>query len=349
MKKNVFFILIFLIIIGVWGDLLAAPASGKRKKKSTTAEAAANADSIAAANAAADSIARLAASAAAANTVTATADADTSAPIPYSMLADSAVAITDNFSLDSTRPVDGFYKQTTLRGAKPFMIPTTSINNIKKYKRIWRQIDLNDSVNAVFKIPDEELMRILVEAVKAGKIIAYKDDEFKKAYTYNEMMKQFVRSIEVPTTDSTGATVMVKSQTEFKPASVKKYEIKEDLYFDKVHGKLITEIISFAPVTPLMTSDGSDAGTDTHPFYLNFVQLRRLLAGREVTDLKRDISNMSYDDLLITGNFHSQIIKEANPADKYIKDIYPDPADQLKESQRIEQEIRNYQKSLWKY
>jgi len=58
---------------------------------------------------------------------------------------------------------------------------------------------------------------------------------------------------------------------------------------------------------------------------------------------------MSYDDLLITGNFHSQIIKEANPADKYIKDIYPDPADQLKESQRIEQEIRNYQKSLWKY
>ena len=342
MKKNFISAAAFLLFIGVSGVLLAHPAPKKKKKKKDTTSEVAATDSTTA-KASADSLKALAANASGAD------NGDTSAKIPYALLADTSIVLMDDFALDSTRPVDGFYKQTTLRGAKPFALPTTSINNIKKYKRIWRQIDLGDSVNAIFKIPDEELMRILVDAIKAGKIIAYKDDEFKKAYTYNEMMKQFIRSVDIATTDSLGNQTIVKSKTEFKPGQVKKYEIKEDLYFDKVHGKLITEIISFAPVTPVLTSTGDDAGTETHPFYLNFNQLRKLMAGREVTDLKRDISNMSYDDLFITGNFHSMIIKEANPSDKSIKDMFADPADQLKESKRIEQEIRNYQKSLWKY
>jgi gliding motility associated protien GldN len=336
MNKKITFAAIALLFIGLSSAVIAHPAPGKKKKKKKT-EQVANTDSLTASKSA---------DTAKAMVVT---DPHDTAQIPYAMLADTSIQVMDDFTLDSTRPVDGYYKQTTLRGAKPYALPTTSINNIKKYKRIWRQIDLTDSVNAIFKIPDEELMKILVEAIKSGKIIAYKDDEFKKAYTYNDVMKQFVRDVDVPTTDSLGNQTVTKSKTEFKPAQVKKYEIKEDLYFDKVHGKLITEIISFAPVTPVLTSTGDDAGTETHPFYLNFVQLRRLLASREVTDLKRDISNMSYDDLLITGNFHSMIIKEANPADKSIKDMYSDPADQLKESKRIEQEIRNYQKSLWKY
>ena len=344
MKKNIIFTVIFFLFIGISGDLLLAnpaPAHKKRKKSKKSMMAQMDADSIAA-RASADSAAKMA-------TTTAANDIDTSAKVPYALLADTSIVAMDDFSLDSSKPVDGFYKQTTLRGAKPFALPATTINNIKKYKRIWRQIDLSDSLNAIFKIPDEELMKLLVDAVKTGKLVAYKDEEFKKAYTYNEMMKQFIRDVDVPTTDSLGNQTVVRSRTEFKPGQVKKYELKEDLYFDKVHGKLITEIITFAPVTPVLTSTGEDAGTETHPFYLNFIQLRKLLASREVTDLKRDISNMSYDDLLITGNFHSQIIKEANPADKSIKDSYPDPADQLKESKRIEQEIRNYQRNLWKY
>jgi gliding motility associated protien GldN len=260
-------------------------------------------------------------------------------------------AIVNDIMLDTTRPVDGFYKATSLRGAKPFAFPKENKNNIKFYKRLWREIDLTDSVNKLFAVPGETLMQLIMDAIKYGKLIPYSDEGFKSQLSYKKILKIFTDSAIVPIFDSvTGEQIGTKTVfNDFNADSVTKFEIKEDIYFDKTRGRVITQIIGLAPVRKLKSSTGELLG-EQHPFWLYFPQCRNLFAAKEVIDPQRDIYNISYDDLFIQRNFKTRIVKESNPADLRIKDKYPsDERKQKWEADRIERELNNYKKNLWKF
>lgn len=255
-----------------------------------------------------------------------------------------------SFNLDSTKPVDGMYKNPVLRGARAFAFPTPNKYNIKFYKRIWRIIDLNDSVNKIFCTPGETMMQIIMEAIKAKKIIAYKDEGFKARLTHKQVMKSFEDSTIVPVIDTvTGEQIGTRAVfNPFNPDSITKFEIKEDIFFDKIRGKVTTMIVSLAPIRKVKSSDGIVLG-EQHPFYLYFPQCRNLFAAKEIYDTQRDIYNISYDDIFATRNFKTVIVKESNPADLRIKDKYPDDEAAAKEAERLEKGIDGYKKNLWKY
>lgn len=261
----------------------------------------------------------------------------------------SSLAYTD-LTLDSTRPVDGFYKIPLLRGAKPFALPAENKYDIKFYKRLWRTIDLTDSLNKIFAMPGETLMGVIMDAIKAEKLVPYADEKFTSRLTYTKLMKKMSDSSVVPEFDSTGVQIGSHAVfNAFNPESITKFEIKEDIFYDKVHGRLITQIVGLAPVLKIKTSAGDYVGT-THPFWLYFPQCRYPFASREAYDTQRDIYNVSYDDVFIQHNFKTQIVKESNPEDISIEAKFPnDEEKQKKESDRIENELRNFQKNLWKY
>jgi len=328
--------------------MLQAQSTPHKKKKThhpSAAQAKAKKDSLAAV-AHADSMAKLAVVAAQppADNI------DTSIHVTDMLVADtSSLAYTD-FNLDSTRPVDGFYKIPMLRGAKPFALPTENKFDIKFYKRLWRTIDLTDSVNKMFATPGETLMGIIMDCIKAGKLIPYADEKFTSRLTYEKLIRKMSDSSIVPEFDSTGVQIGSHSVfNAFNPESITKFEIKEDIFYDKVHGRLITLIVGLAPVLKIKTSEGDYVGT-THPFWLYFPQCRYPFASREVYDTRRDVYNVSYDDVFIQHNFRTQIVKESNPEDMYIEAKYPnDEEKQKQESDRIEKELREFQKNLWKY
>ncbi len=339
MKKYVLVGLVAALSFGVMH--LSAQTSSKKKKKKT--EKKVNTDSIAAARAA-DSIAAAAAAAAAATPPPAEDN-------PFADLVSNDTGFKDDFSLDTSKPFDGYYKQKNLLGAKPFAFPKENKNNIKFYKRIWREINLTDSVNKIFAMPGETLISLIMDAIKYNKLIAYQDESFKKQLTYAKVVKAFSDSALVPILDSvTGDVLGYRSVfNDFNPDSVTKFEIKEDIYFDKVRGRVITQVIGLSPVIKLKSSTGDYIG-DLHPFWLYYPQCRNLFAAREVIDPQRDIYNESYDDMFVQRRFKSRIVKESNPADIRIRDKYPnDEVRQQKESDRIEREIINYKKNLWKY
>ena len=238
-----------------------------------------------------------------------------------------------------------------LKGAKPFAFPKINKNNIKFYKRIWRDIDLTDSVHKIFATPGETLMQLIMDAIKTNRLIPYADEGFKSQLNYKKVMKIFTDSAIVPTFDSiSGEQTGTKTvYNEFNADSVTKFEIKEDIFFDKTRGRVITQIIGLAPVRKLKSSAGEFIA-EQHPFWLYFPQCRNLFAAKEVIDPQRDIYNESYDDLFIQRNFRTIIVKESNPADLRIKDKYPtDEVKQKKEAERIEREIQNYKQKMWKY
>ncbi len=259
--------------------------------------------------------------------------------------------ISNDYTLENSRPVDGFYKQTMLKGAKPFAFPKVNKNNIKFYKRIWRDIDLTDSVNRIFATPGETLMQLIMDAIRTNRLVPYADESFKSQLNYRKVMRIFSDSAIIATYDSvTGEQTGTRTVfNEFNADSVTKFELKEDIFFDKTRGKVVTQIIGMAPVRKLKTSTGEYI-SDQHPFWLYFPQCRNLFAAKEVIDPQRDIYNESYDDLFIQRAFKSVIVKESNPADLKIKDKYPnDEQRQKKEAERIEREINNYKAKMWRY
>lgn len=341
MKKGTLLILFVLLSLGATTYIGAQTTPKKKKKKKV--ENKINADSLAAARAA-DSLAAIAAAAP---------PPEVEEPDPFPDLVSFDTGFQDDFVLDTTKPiVDGHYRETNLRGAKPFAFPKENKNNIKFYKRIWREIDLTDSSNKIFAMPGETLIALILDAIKHKKLIAYTDQTFRKQMTYQKVMKSLSSdSSLVPILDSiTGDNIGFRSvYNEFNPDSLLKYELKEDIYFDKTRGRVITQVVGISPVLKLKNSVGEYIG-DTHPFWLYYPQCRNLFAAREVVDPQRDIYNESYDDMFVQRRYVARIIKESNPADLSIKDKYPgDFERQKKESERIEREIQNYKKNLWKY
>jgi len=341
MKKiNVICVVLLLFSLGISTVLMAQTHKKKKKKKHTTEQSTAEADSIAAAHSR-DSLARIAASTPAAEPV------DTSHQLSDGLVADTGGYLSmANISLDTSKPVDGFYKPHILEGMRPFAFPKENKFNVKFYKRIWRTIDLSDSVNKIFAMPGQSLMRIILEAIKAQKLIAYADEGFTKTLTYDKVMKRITPdSFQVVLTDP---DTSYKVASSFDADSVKILEIKEDLFIDKVRGRMITQIIGLAPVTRLKGSTGEDLGT-THGFYLYFPQCRNVFATKEAYDMTRDVADLSFDDVFIQRNFHSTIFKESNPGDLRIIDKFPgDEKAQKAEADRIEREIQNYKNNLWK-
>lgn len=342
MRKNVIISLLLLSAIGFSSVIEAQTATKKKKKKKKKVETVVvNQDSIDAARVA-DSLALVAASAP---------PPDTMSALTAGLVADTSYMSYADLVLDTTRPVDGFYKQPLLRGAKAFAFPDENKYNIKFYKRLWRHIDLTDSVNRIFSMPGQTLMSIIMDALKAQKIIAYSDEGFTKAMSYQKVLRVLSDSTIVTDLDSlTGDAIGSHSvYVPFNPDSVTKLEIKEDIFYDKVRGRLITRIIGLSPIKKVKSSAGDVIG-EQHPFYLYFPQCRNVLASREVFDTQRDIYDMSYDDLFISRNFKTLIVKESNPGDLRIKDKYPnDEEKQKQEAERIERELREYKKNLWKY
>ena len=341
MKKNVILALLLLFAIAI-STVLDAQTAHKKKKKKKKAKVAhtINADSLAAARRE-DSLAN----------VVANTPADTTHSITEGLVADTSYLAYNDFPLDTTRPVDGFYKMPLLRGAKPFAFPDANKFNIKFYKRLWRTIDLTDSVNRIFSSPGQTLISIIMDAMKAQKLAAYADEGFTKTLSYEKVLRTLSDSVIIPDLDSlTGDPIGSHSVfVPFNPDSITKLEIKEDIFVDKVRGRLITRIVSIAPIKRVKSSAGDVIG-EQHPFYLYYPQCRNVFAAREAFDTQRDIYDMSYDDLFILRNFKTLIVKESNPADLRIKDKYPnDEEKQKQESDRIERELLEYKKNLWKY
>lgn len=350
MKRKIILGLLVLLAFGVCTDLQAQTGKKKKKKKTKTTQTITT-DSTSSTTTGAAGSAGTTGAAAPQGPTPPDGAIDSSFGLTDGLVADTSVATYADFPMDSTKPSDGFYKIPMLRGAKPYAFPRESKYDIRFYKRIWRMIDVTDSVNKIFAVPGETLISIILDAIKNNKLIAYRDDKFTHRLTYTQALKALAPdSIIISQFDSTGQELGTKKiANDFNPDSVTRYEIKEDIFLDKTRGRVVTYIVGLAPIKTLKTTAGDFIGFG-HPFWLYFPQCRGPFAQREIYDTQRDIYNVSYDDIFIQRNFKTVIVKESNPGDLKIVDKYPnDEEKQKKEADRIEQDLQKYKKNLWKY
>lgn len=251
-------------------------------------------------------------------------------------------------------PNEGLYEQNATGYQRPMSYPTIREADVMWRKRIWREIDFRQKMNQVFFYPTEthynwtNFITILMDAMKAGDIQAYKvdpqKDQLDTPYVYDEIKDQY---FEKPELDDDGNVVLDKETGEpiIKKTYdvVKKLRVMEDWYFDRQRSQLMVQILAICPT--MVDEQGNSEGL----FWVSYnTNTREILAKSNFFNSANPGAPLNYDEIFMKRIFDSYIYKEENPYDRKIN-AYAQGEDALWESERIKQEIIDFEQNLWEY
>jgi len=254
------------------------------------------------------------------------------------------------------RPLDGYYKKTNILSAKVTPYPNLRESDVAFAKRVWREIDVREKMNAYLASPKQRLIDVLMNAIAAGELTAYsavpdKDndpdgDSFFTPLTPDKARNAMADSVSVDKFDKDGNKIGTNMRAgEINPDSIVKFRIKEDWVFDRQRSIFEPRIIGLAPMVKVKVG----ASEDYQPaFWIYFPEARPILAVKEVVSKSSDNTGLSFDDIFMKRIFTSYIVKESNDKDERIKD-YATGIDKLYESEKIKKSLMDWELNLWQY
>lgn len=259
----------------------------------------------------------------------------------------------------NTPPRDGVVDRSEKFEKKPIPYPWLREADYVWEKRIWRVIDFREKMNQPMFYPEvphnnwRSFMTVLMDAIKEGTLTAYDasspTDEFITPLSYKELMSKLEKA------DSTQLqrdyppydyfdTVLI---TKLNPTDVKKIRIKEDWFFDKQRSMLEVRIIGICPVIDKFNTDGTYRG-QSPLFWIYFPEARPIFAKAQVFNRFNGAAKLTYDDFFWKRMFTSYIYKVDNQYDRQINE-YASGIDAVLESERIKEELFNFEQQLWEY
>lgn len=226
-------------------------------------------------------------------------------------------------------------------------------------KRIWRVINLKEKFNLPLYYPTTAIKdrKSLFDVLKDGalndsNITCYSpsDDEFQIPLSKSEVNAMLVSWDSTHQTEdplNPGEMILSPIKNEITSEDITKYLIKEDWFFDKQRSVMDVRILGILAVTVKKTESGEVIG-DKPLFWFYFPEIRPLLATHDVYMRHNDAERKSFDDIFWKRMFSSYIVKESNVYDRFIGD-YAVGTDGLLESERIKEEVFEFEHDLWHY
>ncbi len=258
--------------------------------------------------------------------------------------------ITDN------APVDGLYQDQGMVNRVPMPLPSVRKADIMWSKRIWREIDFRQKMNNVFYFPTvqhqnwKSFITVIMDALKQGKITAYdisSTDELLVPITYNEIIARQTDTVHkmmrrpYPPYDEYDTIIV----TQFDPTQVLRLRLKEDWYFDSKRSQMLVRIEAFCPV---MLKEHNGQQVPVPLFWVSYADARKVLVQALAFNPVNSAARLSFDDIFIKRLFSSYIYKEQNIFDRRIN-AYATGVNAIRESQRIKNQMFNFEQYLWQY
>lgn len=248
------------------------------------------------------------------------------------------------------RPIDGLVEKTNFQSRPLLAYEELNERDILWEKRIWRVIDTREKMNLTFNYPEMPFFQILLDGVESGALTAYDpiDDKFSTPLTNEALLESTTRvdTILVPDPVTFEETYRV-IETKLDPNSVKRFRVKEIWYFDSKHSTMKVRILGIAPIQDVF-DDKNNFLYERPLFWVYYPHAREYLAGFEAFNPWNDNGQMSWEDLMEMRFFSSYITKQSNVENKRLEDFLRG-RDLLLESEKIKQEIFNYEQDLWSY
>ena len=233
-------------------------------------------------------------------------------------------------------------------------------------KTTWEIIDLSEKINFALYFPIDtanigsdrrSLYDVLTKALKNGKITeVYTDSYFNTKKSMQDIQTSLTR---IDTTDAGREQINAGNQIsdeyilrqDLAAQDVTQYKIKGYWYFDKRQSELKYRLLGICPVTPDVYTMNSDEKDYIELFWVFFPAARDVLHEAKAFNDKNSAMPVSFDQILNSRRFNSVIYKEENvygdrSIDEYMKD---NAQNQLLESERVKEKIRNFESDMWNY
>ena len=218
--------------------------------------------------------------------------------------------------------------------------------------RHWERIDLREKMNHNLYYPEvdlpdrKSLFSVLLDGIiNEGTIMeVYADDRFEMPLSIEEI-QAYIQSIDTFLNPDDPSIIDLIDTITINPKDVIAYNIKSDWFFDKQRGELKNRIIGISPVVR------NPKTKDIYPlFWVWFPDARYALATSNAFNRKNNSQRLTFDQIFHFRLFASVITKEDNVYDRAIADYKKRTAlDRLLESQRIREDMRNFENDLWEF
>lgn len=256
---------------------------------------------------------------------------------------------------------------------KPLPYGYVGDRDILLSKKVWELIDLDQRINFPMYFPIEEnlgpdrkpLYDVLTAAIRDGKITEVYDDSY---FTTKKTLKDIDASLsKIDTTDagieemnsdlkayrSGKKTISPEyiNRTDIKAIDVTGYEIVGHWYFDKRQGELKYRIQGISPIVPDVYTMDKEEKDYINIFWVYFPAARDVLHAAKAFNNENSAAPITFDHLLNSRRFSSEITKEDNVyGDRGIDEYMKDNAQmQLLEAERVKDKIRDFEQDMWNY
>ena len=233
-------------------------------------------------------------------------------------------------------------------------------------KTTWEIVDLDERVNFPLYYPIDtnnigkdrrSLYDVLLSNIKNGNIeTIYTDSYFTEKRTLKDISAALSK---VDTTDygieqyNAGEEIDAQyiTRRDINAGDISEYHVKGLWYFDKRQGELKYRLLGIAPCAPDVNFIDEEDTQVVELFWVWFPGVREVLHNAKAFNRQNSSQPITFDHLLNSRRFNGVIYKEDNEyGDRTVEDYINDNAlMQLLESDRIKEQIRNFEQDMWNY
>lgn len=242
---------------------------------------------------------------------------------------------------------------------KPVPYPHLREADVMWSKKIWRVIDLREKMNHPLyygsKTGDREsFINVVMGELKAGNLNAYEANivnlgDLTVATTQTEINTAMGGKTDtIQTMNAAGQMVDTTIVVEPQWSEVKQLMLYEEWFFDKKHSTMQVRIHGICPIR-ISLDPNTGQLQKRMLFWIHYNDFRNTFANHEVFNRFNDAHRVSFDDLFMQRRFSSYIVAESNVYDNRTIQQYMLGRAALFESERIKEELRNFEHDLWEF
>lgn len=257
-----------------------------------------------------------------------------------------------------------FYKRHTASGREAYVFPFLRESDVVWEQMVWRTIDFREKFNQFFYFPTERkgvegrrnFAYVIWDAVVAGDIPIYEDDEMKIPLDNSMFVDQFTKAdtiiLEIVDDDENYEYKTVLVPKEFNSDEMLQIRLKESWYIDKQVTEQGVRILGLCLTKELFKEHDGDLdyiGT-AEMFWvpMQSPQVRRLMVRNEATWQQNIADQPSWEYIFINRMFNSYVTRISNRFNRSILD-YLTGTEAIWESERIESELLDISQDMWEY
>lgn len=276
-----------------------------------------------------------------------------------------------------------FAQEKSDKGLNPLSLRPVHESNVMFKTTLWRRVDLNEKINQPLFAKGAEITKHLIDGVKAGVLEAYQNDSLATKMTLEEFNTRLFKKFEggglskeeieagfgseqeddgwggggaagadtsASSSQSSGTTsASAAGGYEMFPGELYIIELKEDWIFDKQRSRQYADIQSITIMTP---AENSADGLEKPLASFKYKELERYFRGNPNCiwyNAANVAQHKNLADAFELRLFHGKIVRKANPANKYLDQIYKSPKEGLLKAQQLEYELMEFENNLWEY